>query len=709
MTDSQQRIHTVEKRRSILRAFLARAIVYGGVGLLFWAYFIGFRDILPRDRVRQSPDSLAKNAASRSEIPAEANEQDWPQWRGLHYDAVSNETNLADSWPEEGPPVLWIKEIGQGYSSVIAVGDSIYTQTQTLTDQMVLALDANTGETIWEHHYGWPYDPGGMYPGPRATPTWVRGKLYFAAPNGLIRCLDAADGKEIWSVNVVEKFHGHGTDFGYSSSPVVEDGKVILPVGGKSASVVALDAATGETVWQSGDAPASYGTALPISFKGRHLAIVFLQNDLACFDLTAGRLLWQRNYSAGYDEHAAAPLYREPYLRVMQPFRGGSDLYIFEKTSEKAGSNNAQEQPVADPSLPRLVRNDKQMSNDVASSVLIDGFVYGFDLREIQSRRQRPSRGEFRCMDFETGEIRWSNQAIGQASIAVADGKLFLFNDRGEAILVRATPDRCEELARTEVFRGEICWTAPCLHHGKLYLRSPTKLACLYVGKPENLDISSRNRAKPTSAISKNNRLDWSWLIKAERDAAFDLPDLRELTAWYLASLIAIVVSVILSFGIHAFYRWRFAKTSRNLSAIAFYLSLLLFGIAATPLGNRISDQFIFTWPVSLFAVHQIALWSIFVAKYSAGKTLNWKGGLGVVLFVVACMIYYDLTKRLSLGAAWFFLPTFLAAWPLAVPAARRILRPEATLRGDLLWLTASFSLYFWLTSILMLWRANAG
>ena len=173
----------------------------------------------------------------------------------------------------------------------------------------------------------------------------------------------------------------------------------------------------------------------------------------------------------------------------------------------------------------KLVRTDKQMSNDVASSVLVGGYVYGFDLREIQSRRQRPSRGEFRCMDFKTGEIRWSNKTLGQATIAAADNKLFLFNDRGEAILVRADPDRCEELARTEVFRGEICWTAPCLHRGRLYLRSPTKLACLYVGKPENLDRAAREQAKPTSAIPKEKRMELNWLIGAERDAAFDLPD----------------------------------------------------------------------------------------------------------------------------------------------------------------------------------------
>ena len=147
------------------------------------------------------------------------------------------------------------------------VGNRAYTQTQSLTTQKLLALDADTGRTIWEHSYEWPYDPGGMYPGPRATPTYSHGRIYFASPDGLVECLHADDGKPIWSVNVNKKFDGRGTDFGYSCSPFVEDGKVIFPVGGPKASMVALDANSGATVWTSGDDPASYCSALPITSR----------------------------------------------------------------------------------------------------------------------------------------------------------------------------------------------------------------------------------------------------------------------------------------------------------------------------------------------------------------------------------------------------------------------------------------------------------
>ena len=278
------------------------------------------------------PLASAEQPPGKEQASADAG---WPHLRGPHYDGVSAETDLADSWPADGPPTLWNREIGAGYSGLIVVGNRAYTLAQTLTTQKLLALDADTGRTIWEHAYEWPYDPGGMYPGPRATPTFSHGRIYFASPDGLVECLRAEDGQPVWSVNVTKKFGGRGTDFGYSCSPLVEEGKVILPVGGPSASMVALDADSGATVWTSGNAPASYCSAMPITFHGRRLVVAFMQNEFDGFDLATGRLLWRESYSHGYDEHANSPLYDEPYLRTMQPFHAGSDLYKIEEVPRK--------------------------------------------------------------------------------------------------------------------------------------------------------------------------------------------------------------------------------------------------------------------------------------------------------------------------------------------------------------------------------------
>ena len=149
------------------------------------------------------------------------------------------------------------------------------------------------------------------------------------------------------------------------------------------------------------------------------------------------------------------------------------------------------------------------------------------------------------------------------------------------------------------------------------------------------------------------------------------------------------------------------ASPPASAARIAFWLGILVLGVVATPLGNRFSSQFVFTWPVSLLAVHQIALAAVFWARQpERGKTAAWCGAVGAGFLVLACLAYYDLTRRLGLAPAWYFLPTFLAAWPLAIPAARRLLRP-GSLWGDVIWMLLTFSLYFWASGGLMLWRST--
>ena len=301
---------------------------------------------------------------------------DWPHLRGPNYDGVSRQTGLVDAWPPGGPPILWTCDLGQGYSGFLVVAGRLYTQFQTRTGMYAICLDAETGAEVWRQRLDWPWQPGGNYPGPYATPTWSAGALYYATPTGLVGCLDASTGRERWAANVCQKFKGRGTEFGYAATPLVEDGKVILPVGGPGASVVALDAATGSTVWAAGDDPASYCPAYPITFRGRRLVVGLLCNSLVAHDLTTGERLSRQELSAGYDEHSAWPLYAEPHLFIASPFRLGSSLYRLEDT--KAGNTL------------KPVWVNRELSNDVCSSVLVDGHIYGFDLRELQASAIAP-------------------------------------------------------------------------------------------------------------------------------------------------------------------------------------------------------------------------------------------------------------------------------------------------------------------------------
>jgi hypothetical protein len=210
--------------------------------------------------------------------------------------------------------------------------------------------------------------------------------------------------------------------------------------------------------------------------------------------------------------------------------------------------------------------------------------------------------------------------------------------------------------------------------------------------------------AAASATAIKAQRRELGWLVGAEREFPFELPDRRELVRWYAWSLGIVAVAGLWAVVVGGAVRlWRGASSHLAAKA-AFWLGLLLLGVAATPLGNACSRQFVFTWPVALFGVHQLVLAAVLWSRESKLKGSAWVGGVAAALLILTCLEYYRLTRELSLAPAWYFLATFLVAWPLAFPAARRLLRSRR-LWNDLVWLCLAFSVYFWTAGGLMIWR----
>jgi outer membrane protein assembly factor BamB len=594
--------------------------------------------------------------------------REWPGIRGPNWNGISDETGLADSWPAEGPPVLWTRELGQGYSAFVAWSNRIATQYQSLSGQYVICFDADTGQTIWEHRYDWPYDPAGVYPGPRATPMYKDGLLYFASPAGLIGCLDSETGTLKWSVELAEQFQCEITGFGYACSPTVIDGLVLLPVGGSGCSMVALDSKSGAVRWQSGNSAGSYAPAFPISFQGRRLVLGYLENSLVCHDRITGELLWQHDLSQGYDEHSSWPIYQEPFLWISSPFQAGAEL--LELTNEP-------EEPV------RSLTKHSRMSNDIFSSVLIDGAIYGFDVRDPQAKTHRSTRGVFRCLDFQTGNEHWSignnrprrqltvtqgeEPWIGHATVIAADGKLILFNDLGELILAKAITEQFEQLGRVSVLGGEICWTQPALHNGRLFVRNQSRAACVFLRDPSELQPNLRSTVLTVSDIPQQAYFDWaSVILGVEPEYAFDLPSRLWLTRWFWISLVGIMggwLLVMLPTQWLLGSRKLFPETAETV----YWILVFITGVSGTTLLSPWLRDFTFTWPVAVFATYQ----SLINRLAPRGKALTTRDRLrsrtACLIFIATCVFYFFACRRLSLVFEWVFLVGFPAALPFSL------------------------------------------
>ena len=597
-------------------------------------------------------------------LEPDAPDTGWPHIRGANYDGISQEVQLADSWPEEGPPVLWVLDLGQGYSSWVVKDNRAYTQYQTLAGQFVICVDASSGERIWQYRYDWPFEPAGLYPGPRSTPTIANGHIYFSTPAGAVGCLDL-HGNLIWRQDLKARFDGQGTDFGYACSPTVIEEKVVMPVGGAAASMVALDATDGSILWASGDASASYTPALPVTVDGHRQIIGYLEHELAALDLDTGRQLWRQQLSHGYDEHSAWPVFSEPYLWISAPFQSGSQLLRL-SGGEDATFERVWQSPI--------------MSNDVSSSILVDGHLYGFDLAEAQSKAHRPSRGSFRTLHLISGDTSWSNgdarvrrstdyeenkklQIVGHASVITADGKLILVNDLGVLILAKIDSEKYVELARTPALTGEICWTSPALDRGRIFLRNHSRAVCIYLGEPGLMKAVTGGEVLSVSDVPHGDVIDLASVLGVEPEYAMDPPTRQWLWTWFLTSLGILCVAGLFA-GLVKLIR-------RSLSAQGirwwFWLIAGVLGLIVGPPASVLRDDFVFTWPVTLFIAFQVTVYQATPRRRqdSLSRPRPWQDRMVAMSFVAICVGYFFACRRLSLVTEWVFLCGFAAACPL--------------------------------------------
>ncbi len=581
---------------------------------------------------------------------------DWPEWGGPARAGISAETNLIDTWPEQGPEIRYRVPIGQGYSGIAVVGDKVVTLGQDLWGQYLYCLDRDTGRQRWKKKLAPPFEPAGIYPGPRATPAIDRDRIYVVTPEQTLFCMQLADGKIVWQISLKERFQGKGTEFGYSASARILDGKIILPVGGPKAAVVAFDPIDGQVIWQTGDEPASYCSVQPIEIGNTKALIAYLQNSLLIIRVSDGQTLWRKQLSSGYDEHSVIPLVDGNQFIVSAPFKAGSTCY---RVDEDSTITNAWQVTNA--------WSSKQFSLDIASGLLQDGVVFGFDVRDQQSKAHRPTRGEFRCLDARTGNILWSNNTIGHATIIAADQKLILFNDKGELILAWRDASRYREIGRASVFPKSICWTAPSLANGLLFLRNSSDLVC----------IDLRADATPNqSKLSAGSRVtsswwhDWTWftLLQGEREHPFMKPAIDELAWWFLWSTATLSGSLLIGLMVSRLLPNHPAMVAMSTAQLG-----MLMGFLVSPIANQLIEPFVFTWPAMLFN----NLLMIFICWHAhRGRSLStWQQiqtRIVLLCFIAVCVGYYFLLHRLSLPHEWAFLLGYVpAAWPTSMVASR--------------------------------------
>jgi outer membrane protein assembly factor BamB len=371
---------------------------------------------------------------------------DWPQWRGPRRDGIAAETGLLKSWPAAGPPQVWrAAGAGNGYSSFAVAGNRLYTMGAKGNQELLLAYDTATGKTVWETPIGarLEQDRGD---GPRGTPTVDGNRIYSITGRGDLSCVDATNGKKVWSVSFTSAFSSSIPNWGFSESPLVVGDRVIANAGGPDASIVAFNKTNGNVLWKSGSDRAAYSSGVLHEASGIREAIFFTAENALGVNVSDGRILWTYNKASNRTANISTPVLRGDRVFISSDYGTGGGLL---QLSPAGGGVSAKE-----------VYFTREMRTHHNTAVLIGDHMYGF------------SSAILTAMKFDDGTVAWRDRSVGKGSLVSAEGQLYLFSENGVVGLADAAPEGYRERGRFTLKTGSLpTWTHPVVSGGRLYLR----------------------------------------------------------------------------------------------------------------------------------------------------------------------------------------------------------------------------------------------
>ena len=387
-------------------------------------------------------------------------EPGWPQWRGPRRDGISDETGLLQTWPEGGPELLWsIDGLGRGWSSPIVTGGRIYLAGDVGDDLVIFARDGD-GNRLWEAKNGRAWK--GPYPGARATCAFSQGRVYQVNAHGRVVCLDAATGKEIWAVNILDRFEGENITWALSECLLVDGPRVIVTPGGRKGLMAALDKQTGETLWTTpslADDRTSHCSPILFRYAGRRVITNCSSAHGFGVDADTGKLLWTVPLKNDFGANIATPVYGSGNVYYVTPYGELGRLYRLNASEEGISAEHVWTCP---------------LDTATGGGVLVDGtlFAAGYN-----------SPKWWFAVDWKTGETKYSLKDFTTGAAIYADNRLYCFDERGRVALLEPTETGFGVRGRfaIDTAKQNDAWTHPAIQDGRLYIRHHNTLYCYNV------------------------------------------------------------------------------------------------------------------------------------------------------------------------------------------------------------------------------------
>ncbi len=412
-----------------------------------------------------------------SPLCANAQEGEWRQWGGPDGDFKVESPGLAETWPETGPPELWSRPLGAGHTSILVADGRLFTMYREsgagggepwTPSESVIAMDAASGDTLWEYSYASKNQDFDQGAGPHATPLLINDRLFTMGSNKELHVFNPETGELLWSKNLITDFGAPPLLIrsmikpGSGITPIPYKDTILMQVGGPGQSVMALRQSDGEVVWKSGSFLVSHAPVGLITVAGRQHAVVFAGQGVFGMDPDTGEVRWAHAHDAGNDFNFQIPIYDE------------ANGVLFFSSGYIGGSQAIRLVPDGDLVHTELLWDDRQLRFTFLNVLKIGDFIYGTN--------GQGATAILTATHMESGETAWRERGFSRASMVYGDGKAILMEEDGDLSLVRLSPNGLEALATTPLFATRT-WTVPTLVGTTLYARDRERIVALDLGR----------------------------------------------------------------------------------------------------------------------------------------------------------------------------------------------------------------------------------
>ena len=395
--------------------------------------------------------------------PQPARPRAWTQWGGPHRNFQTEATGIKESWAASGPPVVWQRPLGEGYSSPSVEDGVLYTMYGRPRQEVVLAANAEDGKTLWEYTTPMTFqsDAPEMGNGPYATPLIVGDRVFTAGVAGRLQCLEKKTGKLLWTQQLWTDHHGSRLMYGYASSPIAFRDMIIVPVGGSGKAVMAFRQADGSVAWSQNNYGNVYSSPILIDVSGLEQVALVMDGYVIGVNPHNGDLQWKVPFKADYSIAVATPVW-------------GPDNLLFVSSEYNAGSKVIELKRNGLQTIATELWSSNRLRLHHGNAMRIGDAIYF-------SSGGKGSQAILSAVDARSGRIHWQERSIEKATFVWADQKLITLDQDGNLMIAHPSPQGFKIAAKAPLLT-HLSWTPPVLVGTRLFIRDRKTLMAVDLG-----------------------------------------------------------------------------------------------------------------------------------------------------------------------------------------------------------------------------------